>query len=82
MIRMGALLWNGLESSFFFLFSTTFVQSFGFLDLSLGIFFGNGSERGQSEKLLHERIVFFRRNWFGLAWSGQALGYDWKGFLK
>jgi len=68
MIRVGALLWNGLESSFF-LFSTTFVQSFGFLDLLWAFFFGNGSERGQSEKLLHERIVLLGE--IGLAWLGQ-----------
>lgn len=81
MIRVGALLWNGLESSFF-LFSTTFVQSFGFLDLSLGIFLGMGANAGKAKNCFMSELFFFRRNWFGLAWSGQALGYDWKGFLK
>jgi len=66
---MGALLWNGLESSFFFLFSTTFVQSFGFLDLSLGIFLGMGANAGKAKNCFMSELFFLGE--IGLAWLGR-----------
>lgn len=54
---------------FFFLVFYHFCTEFWVSGSFFGHFFGNGSERGQSEKLLHERIVFLGE--IGLAWLGQ-----------
>lgn len=81
MIRMGALLWNGLESSFFFLFSTTFVQSFGFLDLSLGIFLGMGANAGKAKNCFMSELFYWEKLvWLGLVRTGPGLWLE--GFLK